>query len=97
MPIFEIIVAGPPVETHFVLAPDGKLANKRIKQLKQLHGQQIAHSALTARRMEYNEQATLCSDYKPMTHTVDEWAYLFHGLKEGKGEITGLIYLGQKP
>lgn len=94
MPIYEVTVKGPPVETHHVMATDPKLAKQRVK-LEVGGGEEIAHSSVTVREMGFGERLTLCSEYKPMTHIVDEWFYLLSGLKEKKSEHPA-VYLGRK-
>jgi len=97
MPIYEITFKGPPAETHYAAANDPRSAKHRVRQqIEWRDKKEIAHSALGIREMEFNESLTLCGEYRPMTHLVEEWAFLLHDLKENRAEHPGLIYLGQK-
>jgi hypothetical protein len=96
MPIYEVAVKGPPDEFHYVMATDPKLAKQRVKlEVEKRDRVEFAHSSLTGREMGFDESLTLCSEYKPMTHLVDEWFYLLSGLKEKKSEHPA-VYLGRK-
>ena len=97
MPFFEVTLAGPPDETHIAMATDPKLAKHRVRQqIEWRDKKDVAHSALSVREMAYDESLTLCQEYNPLTHRVDDWAFLLHDLKENRVEHPGLIYLGEK-
>jgi len=94
MSIYEIKLKGPPVETHYVLTTDPKLAKQRVRFERWPASSNIPSSSIEVREMLYNELLTLCSQYKPMTHSVDEWYFLLGDLVERKSEQPGL-YLGK--
>ena len=97
MPIYEVCWDGDPSTSHYVVAPaDPKLAKIRIKQHIQSREciEEVPHSSIQCREMGPDEFITICADYKPMTHTVDEWAYVFEGMKENISSHAGLAYIG---
>lgn len=98
MPIFEVSEGAGSV-FHYVKAPDGKYARMHVeKAIEDKGGPEEDSYPLRVRTMSFDEELTMCGEWRPITHRVEEWEYLLQGLKEHHvqhkdREMKGLIYL----